>query len=296
MGSCTKSMTAMLAALMVEQGKLRWDTTLGEAFAGSDVQLHPDFQKVTIAQLLGHRAGIPKDMVGRPLWIKLRSGGLSPVEQRHLITQTYLGEEPVSPPGTKFEYTNVGYVIVGHIIERMEGKPYEELMRENIFKPLGLSSAGFGPPLGDAEPRGHRNGVPVSPEKRSADNPEGLAPAGRAHMSLQDWVRYAQIHLRAARGESYELLTEASYKKLHTPLEGQTYALGWGSPNRRWAGGRVLTHVGSNTMWRCAIWIVPEKNAAILVTTNHGGDEAEAGEKEVIQTIIKQLFPTDGEQ
>lgn len=293
MGSCTKSMTAMLAAVMVEQGKLRWETTLSEAFADTDVELHPDLQAVTIEQLLGHRAGIAKDMIHRPIWIKLRNGGLTAIEQRHLITQTYLGEAPVSPPGTKYEYTNVGYVIVGHIIERIEDKPYEALMREYVFEPLGLASAGFGPPVGDAQPRGHKKDKPLPPKHRFADNPEGLAPAGRVHMSLQDWARYAQVHLRAARGESFELLTEASYKQLHTPLEGQNYAMGWICPTRRWAHGQALTHVGSNTMWRCAIWIAPGQNAAILVTTNHGGDDADAGEREVIKAVIETLFPAE---
>ena len=289
LGSCSKSLTAMLAAVMVEQGKLRWDMPISEALAGTDIEIHPDFQTATIEQLLGHRAGVAKRMVGRPIWGKLRRGGLTPVEQRHLITQTYLGEAPVTPPGTAFKYTNVGYVIVGHIIELMEGRPYEELMPELVFEPLGLASAGFGPPQGDDQPRGHNANIPLPPTHRSADNPEGLAPAGRIHMSLQDWARYAQIHLRAARGESFELLTEASYKQLHTPLVGQTYAMGWGRPTREWTDGPALSHAGSNTLWRAVIWIAPGRNAAILTTTNHGSLAARAAEKDVLKAIINQL-------
>lgn len=289
LGSCSKSMTAMLAAVMVERGKLRWDMPVSEALAGSDVEIHPDFQEATIEQLLGHRAGLAKKMVGRPIWGKLRRDGLTPVQQRHLITQTYLSEAPVTPPGTAFEYTNVGYVIVGHIIELIEDKPYEELMPEYIFEPLGLASAGFGPPQGDDQPRGHNGRIPMPPELASSDNPEGLAPAGRIHMSLQDWARYAQAHLRAARGEAFELLTEASYKQLHTPLEGQSYAMGWGRPERGWTQGPALSHSGSNTMWRAVIWIVPGRNAAILVTTNHGGLGSKAAGQDVIKAIIDKL-------
>ena len=289
LGSCSKSMTAMLAAVMVEQGKLRWDMPVSEALAGSDVEIHPDFQQATIEQLLGHRAGLAKKMVGRPIWGTLRRDGLTPVQQRHLITKTYLSEEPVTPPGTAFEYTNVGYVIVGHIIELIEDKPYEELMPELIFEPLGLASAGFGPPKGEDQPRGHKMNIPMPPAHPGADNPEGLAPAGRIHMSLQDWARYAQTHLRAARGESFELLTEASYQKLHTPLAGQGYAMGWICAERKWANGQALTHAGSNTLWRCTIWIAPGKNAAMMVTTNHGSDSAKAAGQDVLKAMIDRL-------
>jgi len=289
LGSCSKSLTAMLAANMVEQGKLQWDMPVSEALAGTDVEIHPGFQAATIEQLLGHRAGLAKKMVGRPIWSKIRHDGLSAVQQRHLITQTYLGEEPVSEPGTEFKYSNVGYVIVGHIIELMEDKPYEQLMPEMIFEPLGLTSAGFGPPQGEDQPRGHNAKIPLPPTHPSADNPEGLAPAGRIHMSLQDWARYAQVHLRAARGESFELLSEASYQHLHTPLEGQNYAMGWGRPTREWTNGPALSHAGSNTLWRAVIWIAPGKNAAILVTTNHGSLAARAAERDVLKLIIDKL-------
>lgn len=289
LGSCSKSLTAMLAAVMVERGKLRWDMPVSEALAGRDVEIHPGFQEATIEQLLGHRAGLATKMVGRPIWRKLRRDGLTPVQQRHLITQTYLGEEPTTEPGTAFSYSNVGYVIVGHIIELMEDKPYEELMPELIFEPLGLTSAGFGPPQGDDQPRGHNANVPMPPTHPSADNPEGLAPAGRIHMSLGDWARYAQIHLRAARGESFELLTAASYKRLHTPLEGQSYALGWGRPEREWTHGLALSHAGSNTMWRAVIWIAPGRNAALLVTTTHGGLASKAACQDVLKAAIGRL-------
>lgn len=289
LGSCSKSLTAMLAAVMVERGDLRWDQTLGEALADTDIQVHPGYREVTIEQLLGHRGGLPKKMIGRPIRSKLRSGNLSAQQQRRLMTQTYLGEEPAFPPGTRFEYANAGYVIVGHILERIGGKPYEELMAEHIFGPLGLTSAGFGPPQGESEPRGHKRNIPLPPQHRFADNPEGLAPAGRIHMSLHDWARYAQIHLRAARGEAYELLTEDTYRHLHTPLDGQNYAMGWGRPTPAWADGPALSHSGSNTMWRAQIWIAPSRNAAILVTTNHGSDPAKTAIREVVKAISGQL-------
>ena len=62
--------------------------------------------------------------------------------------------------------------------------------------------------------------------------------------------------------------------QLRTARPKETYAYGWGSANRPWGGGRVLTHSGSNTMWYCTIWLAPERGFGVLAVTNLGGDAA----------------------
>ncbi|GAB4108352.1 MAG: hypothetical protein Kow00105_15090 [Phycisphaeraceae bacterium] len=285
LGSCGKSMTAMLTALMVERKLLRWDTTLKEALAGTGIRLHERYEQVAIEQLLGHRAGLGGDLTQRPIWVALRLAGGSGPTQRRMITQSCLFEAPATEPGTTFTYANEGYVIVGYILEHLTGKPFEQLMEDELFRPLGLASAGFGPPEGKSDPLGHMNRAVMKPGWL-ADNPPGLSPAGRMHMSLADWAKYAQVHLRAARGESYALISKASYTRLHTPLPGQDYALGWGCIERDWAGGRVLVHAGSNSMWFAFIEIVPARNAAVLIVTNSGTPKARAAVKEIRDYLI----------
>ncbi len=291
LGSCGKSMTAMLAAVMVERGELRWEQTLGESFTNTDIEVHPGYRDVTIDQLLRHRGGLPGDLIKRPIWGGLRMQGGPAADQRRLITKTCLSEAPNNPPGEEFKYANEGYVIVGHILESIAGKPYEELMAELVFEPMGLTSAGFGPPPGETDPRGHKWNTPLPPH-RLADNPEGLSPAGRIHMSLGDWAVYVQAHLRAARGESYELVSQASYERMQTTLDGQHYALGWGRPSPDWAAGPALAHAGSNTMWWAEVWIAPARNAAFLVATNHGTEQANNACRELIETLTTQCLPT----
>jgi CubicO group peptidase (beta-lactamase class C family) len=292
LGSCGKSMTAMLAAVMIERGDLRWDTTLEEAFADTDIKVHEGYRQVTIDQLLRHRGGLAGNLIQSPIWGRLRMQGGPATEQRCLIAQTCLAEPPAHEPGTEFLYANEGYVIVGHILERIADKPYEELMAEEIFAPLGLTSAGFGPPPDESDPRGHRWNTPLPPH-RLADNPEGLSPAGRIHMSLHDWARYAQAHLRAARGEAYELISEASYRRMQDALPEQHYALGWGNGTRKWARGPVLSHAGSNTMWRAEVWIAPNRNAALLIAANNGTERAKDGINDALKAIISSLWPRE---
>ena len=93
-------------------------------------------------------------------------------------------------------------------------------------------------------------------------------------MPILEWARYVQMHLRGACGKK-DLLPSSVLRQLQAPFrKGSPYARGWMAGERSWAGGKVLSHSGSNTMWYCVVWIAPKKDLAILVTCNQGGDNA----------------------
>lgn len=288
LGSCTKAMTATLVARLVERGDLTWDTTIADAFMDTTIKIHPDYQSVTITQLLQHRGGLPGDLVGSPIWPELMSDEGDPAKQRWKIAQSVLVDPPTGKPGEQYAYSNAGYVVAGLMLETITGRTYEDLMREQVFEPLGMTSPGWGAPSGEHDPVGHRKGWPVPPG-RFADNPPGLSPAGRAHMTLDDWARYATVHLKGERGEETGFLSPESFKRLHTPPEGAAYALGWGRFERDWAGGDVIAHSGSNTMWLAKVFIAPKRDLVILVATNDGGDAADPAVEDAIGRILRGL-------
>jgi len=212
---------------------------------------------------------------------RIRLSEAPPEEQRSLFVAAVLGRPPTSPPGTAWAYSNAGYVVAGTMIERLAGAPWEELIGRELFVPLGLTSAGFGAPgtPGGAldQPWGHipREGgfSPVQPGPW-ADNPPALGPAGRVHLSIGDFARYAAMHLRAARGD-HSFLAEDSVARLHTPHSESGDALGWlvqARPGEE--GGPLLLHDGSNGMFYALIVIAPERNRAIVLATNAGGEGA----------------------
>ena len=284
-GSCTKSMTATLAAVMIQKEFFDWDLTVGEAFADESFKVHADYQAVTLLELLSHRAGVPNDLIGSPLWSQLwMDADGRAEEQRQTIVAEYLTRGPDCPPKSKFQYSNVGYVIVGRMLEKQGHKSFEELLVELVFEPLEMASAGFGPPAGEHDPRGHRFGMPL-PLSPLADNPPGLSSAGRVHVTLTDWGKYAMEHLRAARGETTKLLTPASAKRLHEPIGDGNYALGWGLPTLESLDSPALAHAGSNTMWYAQIVIVPSRNVAFLVALNEGTDAAAQAAREVMRML-----------
>lgn len=301
LGSCTKAMTSTLIATLVEQGKLRWNTTIDEIFPELAGRMHADYRGVTLEQLLMHRGGVPTDLSPGGLWARLWRQSGTPTQQRTVLVEGVLTRAPQARPGTKYIYSNGGYAIAGAMAERVTGKSWEELMRTMLFAPLRMGSAGFGAP-GNAEamdqPWGHTiKGDSIRPVRpgRRADNPAAIGPAGTVHANMGDWAAFAALHLIGDQGKG-SLLKPESFVKMHTPPVGGDYALGWVVTQRPWAGakpgapGRVLTHAGSNTMWYCVVWIAPERNFAVLAATNAAGDRCEKAVDEAAWGLIQHYL------
>jgi CubicO group peptidase (beta-lactamase class C family) len=283
-GSCTKSMTATLAGVLVEAGLIRWETTIGEVLSDWRDLLRDGWEKVTLEQLLTNRSGAPHEAPA-DVWSLAWQRRGSELEQRMAFVRGILAKPPEAEPGTKYIYSNQGFTIAGLMLERVAKKPFEDLLREKVFAPLGMKSAGFGGP-GERQPRGHR-GAPgawkaVAPD---ADNPPAITPAGRVHCSLADFVRYASWH---ARGPAHDvpLVSAATFQKLHTPPAGGDYAFGWGVHQRAWAGGAALAHTGSNTYWFAVVWVAPARQSAYVAVTNCAGPVAERACDEAVSLLL----------
>jgi CubicO group peptidase (beta-lactamase class C family) len=286
-GSCTKSMTATLTAILIEDGKVRWDATIAEVFPELKGKMDKQYAAVTVEQLLTHRGGVP----GTPAaaaWERALEQKGTPTQQRREFVAAVLSQPPEATPGTKMIYSNQGYAIVGVMLEKLTGTPWETLITERLFKPLHMNSAGFGPPGAPGavdQPWGHtRNSLVTVPLQQ--DNPPAIAPAGRVHCSLDDLARYTIFHLQCDRKDG--LLKPQTFEKLHTPPQGSDYACGWVVVKRSWAGGNALMHNGSNTMWYVVMWLAPKRNFSVVVATNVAGSDAEQGTDEVAAAMIHQ--------
>jgi CubicO group peptidase (beta-lactamase class C family) len=272
LGSDTKAMTATLAGMLVDEKRLAWTSTVGEVLARWK-DIHPALAKVTLEMLLAHRGGLPA-AVSPAEWSRMWAAR-DQIAERSRAVRALLR----LPPGNvgEFLYSNFGYLVAGVMIEQVTGQPWEVVMRKRLFEPLKMSSCGFGAPGSPGkvdQPWGHRRDgstltpMPPGPE---ADNPPSLGPAGTVHCGLRDWARFAQMHLDGARGKA-TLVSAATMAKLHAPWPGGDYALGWVTGK---AGGTgVLVHDGSNTLFFARAQLVPERNAAFLVTANAPGPAA----------------------
>src|SRR5438128_7063632 len=136
LGSITKQFTATLILQLVEQGKIKLD--------GKVIDYLPDYRqdtgaKVTIHNLLSHTSGIPS-YTSLPGFFSNVSRNPFAVDE---FIKKYASGNLEFEPGTKFVYSNSGYFILGAIIEKVTGKPYEQVLKENIFDPLGMKNSGY---------------------------------------------------------------------------------------------------------------------------------------------------------
>jgi CubicO group peptidase (beta-lactamase class C family) len=267
LGSNTKAMTAAVFGRLVEQGRARWDMPLAEALPG--LTIDPAWATTTPDRLMRHRAGLLDDGLLDQAWLLAAHADQRPREQRAAFAARALGAPPAGPVGT-FAYGNGNYIVVGAVIEALTGLSWEQVMAEELFAPLGLATAGFGAPQGEA-PWGHSGGVGVDPAGL-ADNPPALGPAGTAHMSLDDYATF----IAAMMGGAPDWLAEATRAHLLTPAVGAppVYAAGWGLGRAPWAGvsgpGPTITHSGSNTLWFATVLAAPERGLGFIVLCNDG--------------------------
>lgn len=289
-GSCTKSMTATLAAQLIEEGRIQWDSTVGDVL--EKMEPGKAYADATLEQLLSNRGGFPKK-VPPPIWSKAwddyRNGEK---RQRENFVKAMFQETPRYVPGTGDEYSNAGFTVAGAMLEEVTGTKWETLMEERIFKPLGMVSAGFGAPdEGGREkhPSGHtEEGKPV-PSGPGDDNPSAIGPAGTVHCSLPDMAKYVRMHLLSETG--VVLRNRESFERLHTSMDSrQGYGKGWGVSTRPWAKGMTLSHTGTNTMFFFVIWMAPERKFAAIAATNIGIEKGAKPCDDAVGAIIARYL------
>ena len=300
-GSCTKAMTATLIALLVDEGKLRWETTLAEGLPALAAGMHAGYRKATLEHLLSHRAGVAANVPPGVPFGRLWTLPGEPPEQRRAYAKLLLAVPPRSKPGSKYLYSNAGYAIAAAIAERAAGASWRELMRRRIFDPLGMKTAGFGSmgtpgkidqPWQHVLRGGKRQAIGPRPQ---SDNPPAIGPGGRVHCSIGDWAKFVAAHLGGPRGRTCPIrLKRATWRRLHTPPQGGSYALGWSVTQRAWGGGTVLTHAGSNTMNFAVVWMAPKRDVAVLVATNLGGPPAPKACDDAAAALVRKFAPEAG--
>lgn len=264
LGSITKSMTATLVGRLVDAGKIKWDDSVGQVLGAAIPGMRPEYKAATFRHLLSHRSGLQANIEMAQL-----AGFSQQLDDARAERLRYAGlalaQAPVGPAETTFTYSNNGFIVAGAMLEQVLGKPWEALMREHLFAPLGLATAGFGAP--------GRSGTPIQPVGHAqtpaglaafpvgspvTDNPAALSPAGRVHMAMDDVLTYL-----AAHRDRSSLLRPETWRMLHTPPFGSEYAMGWVVTP---AG--ALWHNGSNTFWYAEVTVNPATGKIAVAAAN----------------------------
>ncbi len=311
-GSDTKAMTALTAAIFVEAGKLRWDSTVGEVFPELADGMSSDLRGVTLTQLLSHTSGIPSDNAAFSNLILqsfAQDGNLD--DLRYWLVSQWRTQPLASKPGTTFAYSNMGYTMAGAILERTGKATWEELIVAHVFRPFDFETAGFGPQasleLVDA-PLGHLAGSDGTLKAMMAgpngDNPAILGPAGTVHLSILDFAAWAGWNAGEGR-RGPALVRPETLRKLHTkvidlppkpdappgtPSQG-AYGLGWGIATLPYSPEPFVTHTGSNGMNLAFIMLQPTQDFAMVLATNVGTPASDQGLKSVAEQLYGEFGP-----
>ncbi|MDD3845202.1 MAG: serine hydrolase [Syntrophorhabdaceae bacterium] len=313
-GSDTKAMTALIAAMFVEGGKLRWDSTVEEIFPELKKTITPGMGSITLEQLLSHSSGMPAD--SEPLFGRLiaesftrETDNLS--DTRYWMLARWVSQPLAAAPRRRFSYSNMGYIMAGAMLERVSGSSWEELVVEKVFVPLRLRSAGFGtqstPGRTDA-PLPHLivDGK-IKPMLSGvfSDNPLVMGPAGTVHMSVQDFARWAAWNAGAGK-RGPQIVRPETLARLRTPVidipavkdappgtpSHGRYALGWGEARFGWAKDPFIYHAGSNGMNLAHIFLQPKDDFAMVLMTNIGGQKA----GDAFAALAEELYKRFGKE
>lgn len=140
-GSLSKAASAIPIARLVEQKKLRWDSSMAEMFPAWSGRMHASMRSVTVQQLLRHRVGLQRDIKEADAVMLRTQGRGDSRADRALLGKYYLERPPALTPDSAYAYSNVGYLVVGLVAEAVTGEGYPGLMEKEVFAPMAMMAS-----------------------------------------------------------------------------------------------------------------------------------------------------------
>jgi len=260
LASLTKAFTAVCVLKLVEEGKLGLEDNLFDLIPGM-----PDYTKgVTLRMMLGHISGVPDYDNDVP------ADYPGQVHEDYIVLKIRAQSEPLFPPGTRFQYSNTGYVLLAQIVERVSGSTFPAFLRRNVFEPLGMAGStmysGERAPIPNRAYGYVRRDTSYSIEDQSSTS--ATLGDGCIYSSVDDMLKW-DAALRACGILGRELLEQAFTPGCLSGGGRTEYSFGWFITELR--GARVLHHSGGTAGFKHKLIRVPERGTAIIILTNRSG-------------------------
>jgi CubicO group peptidase (beta-lactamase class C family) len=260
LASISKPFTATGLMILKERGRIELDHPINEYLGEAKIAVRVgNPADATVRRVANHTAGLP------------------------LHYQFFLEDEPyrapsrdetirrygncVTAPGERYQYSNLGYGILDHVITRVSGRSYADFMREEVFLPLGLThtSVNIGPGLEKHQAVRYRDGSPIPFYDY---DPAG---AGAVYASAHDLVRFGMFHLKAHLSDQKPILKDETIDEMQkaTAEEGDNngYGIGW-EMNEGVDGRRSIWHGGGMPGVTTFLQLIPTEKIAIVVLCN----------------------------
>lgn len=270
-GSNTKAITSFIAALLVQQGKIKWDTKFFELYPNMKHKSKKVYYNLTLQDLLTFRAALPgyTYTFAKPTKEQFK-GNYS--QQRLQLANYFLRQKPIVKQNG-LTFSNVGYILAGLMIEKASGKSFQELVTD-FGKTLKIDFGFDNPNLSDTlQPWGHNTDLsPVPPADNYKMN--WLLAAGNINVSLSGYIKFIQLQLKGLKGQS-ALLSQAAFNYLHFGLP--VFSFGWFSSTDTVTNHHISSNEGNAGAFITQVQVIKEIGKAYIVLTNSATQETSEG-------------------
>ena len=268
-GSITKVWTATMIMQLVDEGRLSPDTTVAQVLPGLRLGRPDASTEVTIRHLLTHTSGIDGDI-------------FTDTGRGDDCVERYAGElaqaARIFPPGAAYSYCNSGFVLLGRIIEVLDGRGWDESLRKRLIGPLRLEQTVTLPEQAilHRAATGHRQSPHRSEPVSVWGLPRSVGPAGLITASAHDVLMFARLHLDAGTTpDGTRLISSSAAAAMQQPqaeipgvTDGRGDAVGLTWRMNRWDGRQIIGHDGSTIGQTAYLRIDPQARVAACLLTN----------------------------
>jgi CubicO group peptidase (beta-lactamase class C family) len=273
-GSCTKAFTAAALAMLVDEGKLRWDDPVTKYLPWFQMYDPYVTREMTVRDLLSHHSGL-QTFGGDLIWYH------STYDRNEVIRRVRF-LKPTSSFRSKFGYQNIMFLAAGMVVQAVTGKSWDDFVRERLFLPLGMqdtntSIQALKPGGNFAAPHNERDGKLRVISYCNADN---IAPAGAINSSVSDLAQWIRLQLDRGLYQGKQLFSGAASREMWSaqtvmPVSEQAerlgthfqaYGLGWVLND--YNGRKLVSHSGGLDGMISQVGLMPEENLGVVILTN----------------------------
>lgn len=287
LASVTKQFTAMAILLLVHDGRLRYDERLTDVF--------PEFpafgRQITLRNLLNHTSGLQdyEDLMDQQHWDPARQ-----IEDAQVLDLIEHTSGTKFPPGTRFSYSNSGYVILGLVVAKAAGIPFGDFLHWRIFVPLGMSNT-IAYVKGRNEVAHRAYGYSKEGDgwrETDQDSTSATLGDGGVYSSLDDlakWYRALDQNTLLSAAEIAPAFTPVDLPPGAIRIEDLTVGYGFGWAIDTLDGVRRYWHHGETIGFRASVQRFPDRRLAVVVLQNHSEPDPFGAATELARKYLRRL-------
>ena len=272
--STTKAMTVACLAMLVDEGKLKWDDPVTKHIPW--FQLHDPYvtRELTVRDLLCHRSGLER---GDGLW------SMSPFSREEILRRLRL-LKPAWSFRSRYGYQNTMFITAGEIVPAVTGKSWDEFITERLFKPLGMShsSTSVSALQGKDDVASPHYRIDDVMQPVNWENCDNIGGAGAVNSSVMDMAQWVRLNLGNGVYANKRLLSTSLMKEMQSSqtiiridsadsalkpsMHFRSYGLGWFLQD--YFGRKIVYHTGSLNYMRTRVLFIPEEQFGLVILQN----------------------------